>query len=80
MRTIHSIRIRNSGSLISIEFAGEGFLYKMVRMITARWSRQVRAKMALREIRRQLEKNVRSNSSSPSRGASGGLFLIRVRY
>src|ERR1700682_4200289 len=33
VRTMHRVRVRNSGSLISIEFEGDGFLYKMVRMM-----------------------------------------------
>jgi tRNA pseudouridine38-40 synthase len=80
MRTIRSIRVRNSGSLISIEFAGEGFLYKMVRMMTGALVQAGSGKTPLSEVRRRLEKNVRSNSSSPVVAPAAGLFLIRVRY
>jgi len=33
-RTIQSVAIRKSGSLITLRFQGDGFLYKMVRLMT----------------------------------------------
>ena len=80
MRTIHSIRIRGSGPSISIEFTGEGFLYKMVRMITGALVQAGSGKTPLSEIRRRLGKSTQSNSSSRLVAPAGGLFLIRVRY
>src|SRR5438046_1019034 len=32
-RTIRSVRVRNAGALLSIEFEADGFLYKMVRLM-----------------------------------------------
>ena len=80
MRTIRSVRVRHSGSLISIEFEGEGFLYKMVRMIVGASVHVALDKTSLSEIRHRLEKNTRPNSSSRVVAPAAGLFLIRVRY
>src|SRR5437868_4862492 len=33
VRTINSVRVRQNGSCVTIEFDGDGFLYKMVRLI-----------------------------------------------
>lgn len=78
-RIINSIRVRNSGSLICVEFDGEGFLYKMARMITGALVHTALGKISLDEIRHRLAKNVRLNSSRVVAPAAG-LFLIRVRY
>ena len=79
IRTLHSIRVRNSGSLICVEFDGEGFLYKMARMITGALVDAALSKISLNEIRHRLAKRVRLNSSRLVAPAAG-LFLVRVRY
>ena len=80
MRTMHRIRIRDSRSLISIEFDGEGFLYKMARMITGAILDAGRGKTSLDEIRKRLTQNFRANSSGRVVAPAAGLFLVRVRY
>jgi tRNA pseudouridine38-40 synthase len=79
-RTIHGIRVRRSGSLISIEFDGEGFLYKMARLITGALVEAASGEASLSEIRQRLKGNNRLNSSSRLVAPAAGLFLIRVRY
>jgi tRNA pseudouridine38-40 synthase len=79
VRMIHSIRVRNSGPLICVEFDGEGFLYKMARMITGALVQAASSKISLREIRHRLGKKSRRNSTQVVAPAAG-LFLIRVRY
>jgi tRNA pseudouridine38-40 synthase len=79
-RTIHSIRVWCSGSLISIEFDGEGFLYKMARLITGALVEAASGEASLSEIRQRLTGNDRVNSSSRLVAPAPGLFLIRVRY
>lgn len=79
-RLLRSIRIRSSGPLISVEFEGEGFLYKMVRMIAGALVQAGSGKTSLADIRRRLAKNARLNSPSRVVAPAGGLFLIRVRY
>jgi tRNA pseudouridine38-40 synthase len=79
-RTIRSIRVRCSGSLITVEFDGEGFLYKMARLITGALVETASGETSLSEIRHRLTGNDRLNSSSRLVAPAAGLFLIRVRY
>jgi tRNA pseudouridine38-40 synthase len=79
-RLINSIRIRNSGSLISVEFDGEGFLYKMARIIAGALVQAGLGKTSHAEIRDRLAKDVRPSSSSRVVAPAAGLFLVRVRY
>jgi tRNA pseudouridine38-40 synthase len=80
IRTMHNIRVRCSGSLISVEFDGEGFLYKMARLITGVLVEAASGDATLNEIRNRLTRNDRLNSSSRLVAPAAGLFLIRVRY
>ena len=80
IRTMHSVRVRGSGPLITVEFKGEGFLYKMARMITGALVEAGSGKTTVREIRHRLTKNIQGNSSSRMVAPASGLFLIRVRY
>lgn len=80
LRTIHNVRLRKSGALITIEFDGEGFLYKMARMLTAALVQAGHGKISEAEIRQRLAKKSRQNSSSREVAPACGLFLVRVRY
>jgi tRNA pseudouridine38-40 synthase len=78
IRTIHSVRIRRSGSCVTIEFDGNGFLYKMVRLIVGSLVRCATGKMQIEDVVHQL------NSGQPDHARlvapAEGLFLVRVRY
>ena len=78
IRTIRSARVRRKGSYITIDFEGDGFLYKMVRLMVGAIVQCGRGKLDVAEIARRL------NSAQPGgtrRAAPGaGLFLVRVRY
>ena len=50
MRTIRSFQIRRSGSRIAIEIAGDGFLYKMVRLMVGAITHVALNKMNVDEI------------------------------
>jgi len=77
MRTVSAIRIRKSGPLIALTFQGEGFLYKMVRMLAASAVRCASGRLPIREIRSLLkEGGPRTNQVAPA----GGLCLVRVVY
>ena len=78
IRTIHSIHVRHRGSLITIEFNGDGFLYKMARLITGALVRCALAKTDLSKIKAELESGrpIGSRVAAPAEG----LFLIRVIY
>jgi tRNA pseudouridine38-40 synthase len=78
IRTIHSARVRQKGPCITIEFDGDGFLYKMVRLIVGALVKCALGKMRLEEITARLK----SPQSGHARFAAPaeGLFLVRVRY
>jgi tRNA pseudouridine38-40 synthase len=78
IRTIHSVRVRQKGSWVTIEFDGNGFLYKMVRLIVGSLVKCSLGKMNIEEIAARLD----SGQVGPARFAAPaeGLFLVRVRY
>jgi tRNA pseudouridine38-40 synthase len=78
IRAIYSVRVRQNGPCLTIEFNGDGFLYKMVRLIVGSLVKCALGKMQIEDITARL-------SSGQSRAArfaapAEGLFLIRVRY
>jgi tRNA pseudouridine38-40 synthase len=78
IRTIYSVRVRQSGSCLTIEFDGDGFLYKMVRLIVGSL-----VKCTLGELPTQnLTDRLASAHVGSARFAAPpeGLFLVRVRY
>src|SRR5213596_4147401 len=78
IRTIYSLRVRQGGSCLAIEFDGDGFLYKMVRLIVGSLVKCALGKMRIEDVIARLE----SGQLGPARFAAPaeGLFLIRVRY
>ncbi|MEY2545486.1 MAG: tRNA pseudouridine38-40 synthase [Verrucomicrobiota bacterium] len=76
-RTIETIRVRRSGTLIEIEFAADGFLYKMARMLTGALVDCGLGKISMADIHNRLRgAKPRARSAAPA----CGLFLVRVRY
>ena len=76
-RTLTSIRPVRKGPVWTLTFEGEGFLYKMVRMLTASAVRCAAGRLALDEIRHLLRNaGPRTNHVAPA----GGLCLVRVLY
>jgi len=77
-RTINSLRITIRGSLIELEFAGSGFLYKMVRLITGTLVRCALGKETLDSIQFYLAE---PGQNAPRFVApAAGLYLVRVSY
>ena len=76
-RTVSAIRPARNGSSWTITFEGEGFLYKMVRMLTASAVRCAAGRLTLDEIRHRLKNaGPRMNHVAPAEG----LCLVRVIY
>ena len=78
IRTIHSIIMRRRGPCLTIDFDGDGFLYKMVRLI-------VGALVQCATKRENLGEIAIMPSSERARtrrfvAPAHGLFLLRVRY
>ena len=78
MRTIRSVQIRRSGSRIAIEIAGDGFLYKMVRLMVGAITHVALNKMNVDEIVARLK----SGHADGSRfvAPAKGLYLVKIWY
>jgi tRNA pseudouridine38-40 synthase len=78
IRTIHSVRVRQKGPCVTIEFDGSGFLYKMARLMVGSLVQCALGKMNIEEIAAR----VHSAQVESTRFAAPaeGLFLVRVRY
>ena len=78
IRTINSVRVRQKGPCVTIEFDGNGFLYKMVRLMVGALVECALGKMCIKEITSRL----RSGKIESARFtvAAEGLYLVRVRY
>jgi tRNA pseudouridine38-40 synthase len=78
VRTICSARVLQKGPLVIVEFSGDGFLYKMVRLLIGAAVQCAQEKIALSDI----DKRLASSSGTGPRLAApaAGLFLVRVRY
>ena len=78
MRTIRSVQIRRSGSRIAIEIAGDGFLYKMVRLMVGAMTHVALNKMNVDEIVARLK----SGHADGSRfvAPAKGLYLVKIWY
>src|SRR5262245_9365560 len=77
-RTINSVRVRRKGPPVTIEFDGDGFLYKMVRLMVGALVKCALGKMRVDEITSRLD----CGASGTARFAAPaeGLYLVRVRY
>jgi tRNA pseudouridine38-40 synthase len=78
IRTINSVRVRKKGPSVTIEFDGNGFLYKMVRLMVGALVKCAVGKMRTEEITLRLH----SGRIGSARFAAPpeGLYLVRVRY
>ena len=66
------------GACITLEIEGDGFLYKMVRMIVGALVLQNEGKLTQAEISRALDHG--SGNAQRLVAPASGLFLRRVRY
>src|SRR5436853_1196785 len=78
IRTINSVRVRQSGPCITIEFDGNGFLYKMVRLMVGALVKCALGKMRIEEITSRLHSG--EVGSARFAAPAEGLYLVRVRY
>jgi len=78
IRTIQCVHVGQKGACVTIEVDGDGFLYKMVRMIVGAMVKCAHGKMRIEDVTARLE----SGQAGPARFAAPaeGLFLVRVRY
>jgi tRNA pseudouridine38-40 synthase len=78
IRTIHSARVRQKGPCVTIEFDGDGFLYKMVRLMVGSIVKCALGKMKIEEIAARLHSG--QVASTRFAAPAEGLSLVRVRY
>lgn len=77
IRTIRRIVLRRRGSLWTLDFEGDGFLYKMVRLLTGTMVRCAQGRLTMERITNFLE----GNHGKPHFVAPAeGLYLMRVMY
>ena len=78
IRTINSARVRKKGPCVTIEFDGDGFLYKMVRLMVGALVQCALGKMRIDEITSRLGSG--KIGSARFTAAAEGLYLVRGRY
>jgi tRNA pseudouridine38-40 synthase len=78
IRTIRMVRVRRKSQITTIEFSGDGFLYKMVRLMVGATVQCALGRISVAEIRERL-----AEGKSPSQrlvAPAAGLTLRRVQY
>jgi tRNA pseudouridine38-40 synthase len=80
VRTMQTVRLRRSGKCLTIEISGDGFLYKMVRLMVGALVRRGRGQAAVGEIEERLRFPSRFRTRARLVAPAGGLYLVRVRY
>jgi tRNA pseudouridine38-40 synthase len=78
IRTINSVRVRQKGPCVTIEFDGNGFLYKMVRLMVGALVKCAHGKMRIEEIISRLHSG--KVGSARFAAPAEGLYLVRVHY
>src|SRR2546423_3346305 len=80
VRKLHQVRVKKSGVVVTFQFEGNGFLYKMVRMMVGALVQAGTGKASPKEIYSRLAHPRRSTTAERSVAPAAGLFLLRVRY
>ena len=76
MRTIRRVALRRRGALLTLDFEGDGFLYKMVRLLTGSLVRCAQGRASLAWLDDLLAGNAKTSFAAPAEG----LYLMRVLY
>lgn len=76
IRTIRKTGVRRKGALVTLTFEGDGFLYKMVRLLTGSLVRCAKHRAEPHWISDLLERKTRTSFAAPAEG----LYLVRVLY
>jgi tRNA pseudouridine38-40 synthase len=78
VRSIHSIGMQRRGPCLTIQFEGDGFLYKMVRLMVGSLVHCGHGKMTVDELVDRI--SGRRQDKARLVAPAEGLFLLRVRY
>lgn len=77
-RHLRRVSVSKNGPLIRVRFEGDGFLYKMVRMLVAAIVRVAQGKATSDDLRARLAG--RGGALPRDVAPADGLYLVRVRY
>ena len=77
VRTIRRVTVRQRRALVTLEYEGNGFLYKMVRLLTGALVRCAQGRASPEWIGRLLAGQAGKNSFA---APAAGLYLLRVLY
>ena len=77
VRTIRRVTVRHRGALLTLEYEGDGFLYKMVRLLTGAAVRCGQGRASADWIKLLLGGQAGKNSFA---APAEGLYLLRVLY
>jgi len=77
-RHLRSIAVRTFGDRLCLCFVGDGFLYKMVRSLTAALVEVGRGRLAPADVAQIL--SARDRAAAPATAPALGLFLVAVFY
>jgi tRNA pseudouridine38-40 synthase len=77
-RTIQRVEVHEEGDILRFEFEGDGFLYKMVRLMVGSLVHVARGRSSVDWIRELVEEpeGTKSHHCAPA----DGLYLVRVKY
>jgi tRNA pseudouridine38-40 synthase len=79
IRRLRSIRIaRMPGPILEFTFAGDGFLYRMVRNLVGALVKVGHERLKVSDLKKILA--ARSRSNAPPTAPAEGLYLLKVRY
>lgn len=78
VRTIYSIKLSRRGSLLALRFHGDGFLYRMVRLLTGSMVRCAQGREPIDWLRKFLKS--KGTTKTHFLAAAEGLYLERVIY
>jgi tRNA pseudouridine38-40 synthase len=79
-RTLSRVEVRElEGSVVEIEYDGDGFLYKMARMLTGSLAQIARGRESLAWLE-DLLANPRGGAKSHHTAPAHGLYLVKVWY
>ncbi len=80
VRTIEAVEVRTAGKRIEVDFSGDGFLYKMVRLMVGMIVRCGSGRAHPDEIAKRLADAAHAPTEQRFAAPAAGLFLVRVRY
>jgi tRNA pseudouridine38-40 synthase len=80
VRTIDDVKCTRRGACITLKFSGNGFLYKMVRLMVGALVEQGRGRAPANEIPERLAHPEQFRARGRFVAPAAGLYLVRVRY